>query len=236
MPDVHNLDLHLDADLVLRRLGMDEQARYLAGSKISPTIWKRIRELIDKSDNFLNLSITYDFYRIKMVFPSQLLLENETVLKGSLLSNLFKDEDEVMVAVCTAGYKLDEKIDEYSKNKDILSAYLLDGIGSAAVDEMTDKIFKLAVKKGNQRGLGIIGCISPGREGFTLHEQPKVLKLAHADKIGVKLTSYNMMMPRKSTSIVIGIGTRSKTSFWDKKKMCEYCNFKNRCAYKIMKR
>jgi cobalamin-dependent methionine synthase I len=45
---------------------------------------------------------------------------------------------------------------------------------------------------------------SPGYGDWTLDNQPQVLQLAEAERIGITLTESNIMIPRKSVSAVIG--------------------------------
>jgi cobalamin-dependent methionine synthase I len=46
---------------------------------------------------------------------------------------------------------------------------------------------------------------SPGYGDWPLEQQPELIRLAHADKIGVSLSSSLMLMPRKSITAIIGL-------------------------------
>ncbi|VUT24361.1 MAG: Vitamin B12 dependent methionine synthase, activation domain [Candidatus Methanolliviera sp. GoM_oil] len=234
MPVLRNLNLHLGMDQILRRYGMGEHVKSLAKSKSKlPLSIYRLMEKLNKNLNgLLTPAISYNFYSIAKIESSQLFLEDGTGLKGSLLPKLFRQGKELMVSACTIGPGLEEKVEEHLKSKDILTATLLDGMGSAAVDDLLKKIPAIAKKRAEQKGFKTSGCISPGRREFTLEEQPKILRLAHAGEIGVRSTSHNMMIPGQSTSVVIGIGP--KMPFWDQKEACGYCDLKDRCAYKVM--
>lgn|GEM_PF-1805319 len=232
MPVV-NPNIQLDKYKVLRRLGLGSHIKSQKSSIVN--VWNKVKTIINKDYNLLSPSVSYDFYHIAKIGSSKIYLDNGSVLDGYLLPTFFKDGKDLMISVCTVGYRLDEKIENYSKNGDTLLSFLLDCIGSAVIDDLLDYTLKIATQISEHERLDIIGCISPGKDGFTLHEQPKLLKLAHAEKIGVKLTSCNMMIPKKSLSVVVGIGAKrqSKTSSWDYKKVCRYCNLANKCEYRI---
>ncbi len=53
--------------------------------------------------------------------------------------------------------------------------------------------------------------LSPGMPGFAILEQWQVFQLVSAEEIGVSLTSSGIMVPRKSVSMVIGIGPQMTT-------------------------
>ena len=232
MPVLRNLSLQLGVEQILRRQGMGGQVKSLTKSKVPSNIWKLMERLTGNLNSLLAPAIAYDFYSIAKIEPFQLFLENGTILKGSLLPELFKRGKELMVSACTIGPGLEERVEQHLKSKDILTATLLDGMGSAAVDELVEKSPGIAKKRAQQKGFKITGCVSPGKREFTLEEQPKILRLAHAGEIGVSLTSQNMMIPRQSTSIVLGIGP--EMPFWDQKEACGYCDLKDRCEYKVM--
>jgi hypothetical protein len=67
--------------------------------------------------------------------------------------------------------------------------------------------------------------------GFPITEQWQMLNLVPAGEIGVSLTPIGMMMPRKSISMVIGMGSEMPT--WTQAEVCARCNLRKTCPYKI---
>jgi hypothetical protein len=67
--------------------------------------------------------------------------------------------------------------------------------------------------------------------GFPISGQWQLFQLVPAEKIGVSLTSSGVMVPRKSISLVIGIGTQMKS--WTQKEVCDRCTLKKTCVYRI---
>ncbi|MFO7967001.1 MAG: hypothetical protein R6U44_05320 [Archaeoglobaceae archaeon] len=219
MPVLSNLCLQPREEQILKRLG--------SGSELKPDldVRKRLEELNGDMGNLPNPSIAYDLFEIAEIEPEALVLEDERI-EGSLLPTLFKDCSRVMVAVCTIGPQLEEKVDGLLHEGNLMNAMLIDEAGNAAINELEDECLRIANEKAEEEGLTASGCICPGKEGFTLHEQEKILKLVNAQDIGVRLANSRMMYPRKSTSLVIGIGT--DLEHWD---MCEYCEMRGRCSY-----
>jgi len=68
--------------------------------------------------------------------------------------------------------------------------------------------------------------------GLPITEQPHLLTLTHAEEIGVSLTSSGIMVPRKSTSLVISIGGQMET--WSQADICRRCNLAENCPYSVL--
>jgi len=110
---------------------------------------------------------------------------------------------------------------------------LLDGIGSAAVDILAQESCHLIAHKAAELGLQAGSPVNPGMPGLPITEQQNILDLAHADKIDVSLTSSGIMVPRKSTSVVIAIGNNMDT--WTQEEVCARCNLRETCLYTMLR-
>lgn len=218
MPVMSNLCLEPREEKILKRFG---------GSELKPNldVRKRLEELNADFGSLINPSLAYDIFDIVDIEPEAIVLEHDRI-EGSLLPALFKGCKQVMVAVCTIGPGLEEKVEQLLHEGNLLNATMIDEVGNAAIDELEDECLRIANKKADEEGLTASGCICPGKESFTLDEQEKFMRMVNAHNIGVELTNSNMMYPRKSTSFVIGIG--KDVDHWE---MCEYCEMRGRCNY-----
>jgi len=89
----------------------------------------------------------------------------------------------------------------------------------------------LITAEASSRGYQASSPISPGMPGLSITEQWQLLKMVPAQKIGVSLTSSGTMVPRKSASMVIGIGPQMKT--WTRAEVCGRCSLAKTCPYRI---
>jgi hypothetical protein len=110
---------------------------------------------------------------------------------------------------------------------------LLDGIGSAAVDRTVIEALKYLGDEVSSRCYEISSQVSPGMPGFPLTEQWNLFGLVNASKIGMSLTSSGVMIPRKSISMVIGVGP--KMTRWTQAEVCARCKISKICQYKVIK-
>jgi hypothetical protein len=227
MPVIRNIPLSLRTGEVLRREGVREQ------SKIRPEVKNLVIELLAsvKKTHLLEPSVAYEIYSITEMSSSQVSLEGNLVVHGPLLFSLLPDAKELVVVVGTIGPKLEKQATDYFDQDEPLRGVLLDGIGSAAVDSLTQEVCKLIMAETSSRGYQASGPLNPGVPGLPITEQQPLLKMVPAREIGVSLTSSGIMVPRKSASMVIGIGPKMKT--WTRAEVCANCSLRKTCAYRI---
>jgi hypothetical protein len=160
-----------------------------------------------------------------------LSLKSKPGIRDRLLSSLLPRAKEVAVVVCTIGPRLEEQVTDYTSRGELLRGTLLDGIGSAAVDLLTEEACGFVAGEVASHGYETSSPISPGMPGLPITKQRQLLKLALAKKIGVSLTSGGIMIPRKSVSMIIGIGP--KMTKWTRTEVCNRCHLKETCPYRI---
>ena len=227
MPVIRDIPLSLKVSEVLRREGFRGQ------SKVRPEMKSLILELLAgiKKAHLLEPAIAYKIYTITEMNQTQLSLESNVVVHGPLLPSLLPKAKELAVVVGTIGPRLEKQATDYFERDEPLRGLLLDGIGSAAVDSITQEVGKFMAGEASSRGYQVSSPINPGMPGLPLTEQWQLLKMVPAREIGVRLTSSGIMVPRKSTSMVMGIGPQMKT--WTQAEICVRCSLGKACPYKI---
>lgn len=192
-----------------------------------------IRELLAGVNNahLLEPAIAYEIYTVAEISQRQLSPESDAVVGGSLLPSLFPRAEEMALAVCTIGPRLEERAADHFRQGEPLRGMLLDGIGSAAVDSLTEEACKLIADEASSLGYEAGSPISPGMTGLPITEQWQLLEMVPAQEIGVSLTSGGIMVPRKSASMAIGIGLQMVK--WPRSEVCARCHLKKTCPYRI---
>ena len=227
MTVIHNIPLSLETGQVLRREGIRQY------SSVKTEIEALIGELLVsiKDDHLLEPAIAYEIYPITKVDHHQLSLAGDTVLHGPSLTSLLSNAEEIVTVVCTIGPKLENQVTDCLGRSEPLRGLLLDGIGNAAMDSLTQEVCRLIVSAALRRGYQTSSPFSPGMHGFPITEQWQLLHLVPAEQIGVSLTASGVMFPRKSASMVIGIG-RQVTN-WKQAEACARCNLSRTCHYRL---
>jgi len=227
MPVIRDIPLSLKTGAVLRRQGFGGKA------KVRPEIKNLIEELLAsvESNHLLELAAAYEYYTIFGMSGVQISLEGDKAVHGPALPALFPKARELAVLICTIGPKLEKQASDYTQNGEALRGMLLDGIGSAAVDMLIPEVIKPIAAKVASRGYEVSSPVNPGMPGFAMTEQWNLMELSQAHQIGVSLTQSGILIPRKSVSMVVGIGT--KMTRWTQAQVCARCSLRETCLYKV---
>jgi hypothetical protein len=224
MPVVREMPVRLKMNEVLRGEGFGGHF------KIRPEINKLIDELIAsvESNYLIEPSMAYEVYHI---YDKQFHSESNILAHARMLSSVLAEAQELAYVLCTIGPKLENQVSRYNEMGECLRGVLLDGIGNAAVDSLSQLSCRLIAKEVASHGYQISSPISPGMTVFPITRQQEFLEMVPAQEIGVSFTSLGMLVPRKSASMVIGMGPQVPK--WSRAESCARCNLNRTCNYKI---
>ena len=226
MPVVNDISLTLSTAEVMRRVGVKE------GSILRQKLEALKEKLLDRiaENDLLEPAIAYEIYPIIEIHKHRTRLQGDAVLEGSLIPSVFSKAGELAVVICTVGLKLEQEVSACFERNERLEGLLLDGIGTSAMDSLAQKACRFMSRMAWKQGRQASSSLSPGMPGFPMSEQWHLFELAPAREIGVNLTPSGMMVPRKSLSMVIGIGPEMNT--WTQPEVCVRCTLNKTCAYK----
>lgn len=148
---------------------------------------------------------------------------------GKKISAHIKDADKICIFVATIGGRLEAEASRLMKEDDHLCGYLLDRIGSFAVEMLAEDFERALRVKQSFKDKSVSNRFSPGYCEWPTKEQKKLDGILGFKKAGIKLTSGFMMVPKKSVSGIIGIGPAKL--FSKKRSQCSICDKKD-CSYR----
>lgn len=227
MPVIRDTPLTLDMERVLRCQGIGEHSNL---QRQSTDLLAELLAIVNDS-HLLEPAITYELHPITKIQHNQLHLENGAVLHGTLLPSLLTSATVLAVAVCTIGPRLEEKVAYYFASNEPFRGLMLDGIGSAAVEALSQEACRFVEREAASYGYRASGPLNPGVPGWPISDQWHLFQLAPAEQIGIRLTSLAVMVPQKSISMVIGLG--AELPAWKQGEACSRCNLKETCPYKV---
>ena len=133
----------------------------------------------------------------------------------------------ITAAICTIGPEL-ETLATRCLQEDPLLSLALDGLGNAAVENLTQQVCAHIAEDAQGKGLQASTPLSPGEPDWPVGVgQPQILSLLEPSEIGVTLTSGGMMIPKKSITFVIGIGPAMAQT-----DLCDVCSLRETCRYR----
>ncbi len=163
--------------------------------------------------------------RILNLGPDALELEGGVSLSTRYIASHFKGAEAAYLFVVTIGDRIEETASRQMGEGDYLGGYLLDRIGSLAVESLAKSAEEALRRKYGSRGYSTSARFSPGYCDWPIEEQFKLAKILDFSRAGVRLTKSCMMVPRKSISAMVAIGP--KNLFAKIKTQCSVCDKKD---------
>lgn len=159
-----------------------------------------------------------------------LLLRGGFRLGSRLLVKCAGAAEKLLIFVMTVGPKIDEKIAMYQENDDLTRAYVLDSVGSAAIALASSEALGRLEKDYAERGLRTSIPLGPGHSYWKRLEDQKVLfQILQPERIGITLNGSDLMLPRKSVSMVMGAG-KQLPEHEEGQKHCDFCALRGNCS------
>lgn len=177
-----------------------------------PDILATAKKTLHRVNSIWDPAIVYRWLPIEQsdTTPGQSLIRcnNGPVTLDLGYSSVFvKKVGYALIAVYTAGGKLEEETQKATDDEEFLVAFLLDLIGLLVLKKIGNIVNKIA-----ELGWGVSPFLSPGSiHGWELEDQLKLCPLLPLNKIGVQLRDDAVLTPFKSLSCLIGIGAEYKS-------------------------
>ncbi|HSB66980.1 MAG TPA: hypothetical protein VLD65_10395 [Anaerolineales bacterium] len=217
------LDLVYDVDAVLRGQGAD--AAILRARR--PGLVKIAEDARQKSVSLLHPKLIYRIYQAEGVRHERLLLHDGLKIESKLVTEHLAAADKIIIILATIGSELEEHVSRIWDDN-MVYALALDGAGSAAVEALANAACQYFEQMAVEGGLQASIPLSPGMVDWSVAEgQPQIFQLLGDEANAVNLTPSYVMIPKKSLTMVMGIGDQLKSSG----KTCDYCSMRDTCRY-----
>jgi len=216
-------DLNITVDAVLRGQGADPDVIRSRSPRLVDTAQQAISSTLD----LLEPTALIQDFPVQSLQHDCLKLIGGKQISGPLVSGHLAGSKEVKAVVCTVG----SKIDQYASSvmaEDIVLGLAIDGVGSAAVEVLANLICREVELKAEKQGFQSTIPLSPGMIGWGVEEgQPIIFDLLDPSQIGVELTPYYLMKPRKTLSMILGVGPGMHSG----QRLCDFCVMRGTCRY-----
>jgi hypothetical protein len=223
MPVIDGLSLAIDVDAVLRVQGADPGDI----RRRNPGLMQVAQRALDEALPLLKPRVLYQRLPVGGLRHEQLDLPHGKRLHGALLAQHLAGADEVVLVLCTIGETLEKHASEIWKN-DTVYSLALDGAGSASVEALANAVCASFEREAKEVGRRTSIPLSPGMVGWPIEEgQPQIFAILDPSEIDVRLTPSLLMIPRKSLTLVLGVGAKVIQS----QRTCDYCSLKDTCRY-----
>ena len=188
------INLKINYEDVLVRMGANKYR-----TKIDTKIETSILETIDLAKKLLQPKYAISMAK-KNIKDNEIFLEDFRISSKDIFK-LLENSESVCGLIATIGFSIDSKISFFLEQKEIMPAFILDSVGSVAIEELVQNICDdIKTKYGNTTMR-----FSPGYGDWPIQNQKDFLQWLGAEKIGITLSPSFQMIPRKSVSALFGI-------------------------------
>lgn len=136
--------------------------------------------------------------------------------------------DLVAIFSCTIGSEMETYASRCFEEGDAVKGHFADVVASAAVELLTDLLHNHIAESILTQQLNVTNRFSPGYCGWPVSEQRTLFSFFPENFCGIKVTDSSLMLPKKSTSGIIGIGSSVKREPYT----CNRCSRKE-CTYRM---
>ena len=188
------VNLKIDYEDVLVRMGANKYR-----TKIDTKIETSILETIDLAKKLLQPKYAISM-ATKKTKNNDIFLDDFRISSKDIF-RLLENSEQVCGLIATIGFSIDTKISFFLEQKEIMPAFILDSVGSVAIEELVENICNDVKEKFGPTTMRF----SPGYGDWPIQNQKDFLQWLGAEKIGITLSPTFQMVPRKSVSALFGI-------------------------------
>jgi hypothetical protein len=200
-------DDRVDVDIEIDKKQVCHYVGYDADHKLSARISSLIDEYAEHAHHLINPSYSYIVRDVEWARGSISFVRNSIIFKSQVIAELLEHCHQVAVFLVTIGEYLEETAYQLAKDGLILQATVLDAIGSDAVEKLADFVQDGIRELANTKGLVTSQRFSPGYCDWNIGQQRMLFWALNGNTLGIHLTGECLMIPQKSISGIIGIGS-----------------------------
>jgi hypothetical protein len=169
-----------------------------------------VKKAKDRNDG---LSIGGKFFKLQNIVTAQL-----------------RKSEKAALFICTIGPAMETWAKKLSTEGDATLSFMVDTVASITEEQAVDVLHDHIEKQMKMRGLKITNRYSPGYCNWAVSEQHLLFSFFPPKFCGITLTKSALMVPIKSVSGMIGVGTAVKRVDYT----CDTCGVKD-CTYRAIR-
>lgn len=207
----------------------NEISRYLGiKGEADAVTMQVISDCVFELDKIIKQRYIYGIFDIRVTDCIELKGTGLT-LTGNDIYNHLKDCEKCAVMAATLGIETDNAI-RIAQSGDMLKAVVMDASASEYIEKLCDCVENEIKEIAFRDGYNTKFRFSPGYGDLPLDTQKSLLDTIDAGrKIGITLTSGNLMTPGKSVTAIIGF---TKREVGEEHTSCDICSMKNNCKFR----
>lgn len=159
----------------------------------------------------------------------ELFLEQGQKLNSKLLVRVAGTANKLIFFAMTLGSALDDREDYYKKAGKTLEAFALNATGTAYIVKSGISAMDKIKEYCHNAGMRTTFPMGPGHSYWSSFDDIQtIFHFLKPGQIDLRLTDSNIMIPRKSIAMVLGVGRNNLPDFKGKTH-CDFCSLQKKC-------
>ena len=219
----------IDWDCVKKEVLRTERIDPLLKDERAVNIANTLDDCIRKARALADSKYTFKEKKIIACGDDFIEIEDGVRFSTKKIPPFIRGASHLVLFVVTIGDGIEKEAGALTSGKDPLSGYLLDSIGSFAVESLAENLEKRLRKDYTLHKKSVSSRFSPGYCDWPVEEQSLLAKALDFSKAGVALTEGFMMVPKKSISAMVAVADEGV--FKEFVSSCNICE-KKECDYR----
>jgi hypothetical protein len=194
------------------------------GRDIPEAMIRRVRRQTKIISDLLSPWHMYEKRKILEIGGGAVRIEGLPTLKSRRMAATLRDCTHAVLFLATIGSDITDAVNELTARDQIADAYILDAIGSVAVEDLVEQFHLRMERECLAAGRSVTVRFSPGYCDWDITEQRKIFPAFEGKKSRVELSLSCLMDPRKSVSGLFGILPFDNGRPVSKHIPCRVCN------------
>lgn len=215
--------LDIDTDMILRGQGADPEVV----RRRKPRLVETAEQALTEGMRWIQPAVVYRLLGVESLRHETMTLHGGGKLTSGLIAEHLAQAQQVVLVVCTLGDGLEKRVSMLMQT-DSLLGFALDGFGTIAMESLGAAICSKLEAEARDHGAYTSIPLSPGAIGWPVDVgQRQIFSILDTSSIGVVLNESYQMIPRKSTSMILGISSIPFSAG----RLCDFCGLRETCRY-----
>lgn len=159
---------------------------------------------------------------LRPMFSYFVVSEQPAFDMGKIILRQLRGSEAYALFICTAGVDYESYQQRLKEEGDMVRVFIADALGSVIAEKCADQMEIALQDSIDKLGWKHTNRFSPGYCGWHVSQQQLLFPLFQGHTCGVRLTDSSLMLPIKSVSGIIGLGTQVRHLDYT----CGLCDFK----------
>jgi hypothetical protein len=196
-----NNEVNINPRKVFRTIG------YAQDSKPSARIASLVNEYTENVHHIIEPTVSHVIKDVNFIVGKHIVLESNIVITSKIMAKVMESASRIVIFTLTIGDPLEGITSQLAEDGLMSQASVLDAIGSTAAENVAISFEEKIRNMADSQGMEISRRFSPGYCDWDVSQQKMLFQALDGDQAGIHLTDSYLMIPRKSISGIIGIGT-----------------------------